>query len=353
VDQSFRIEEDCPVVPRPPAPPSDGGVTITIGSVNLVSGYEPFDIDPAAAVEFVPPGGGGSTITRVTGDVSQIRGELRSSGELRLREPVTLELAPASAAQTPTLEELGITAPSGAVVTYDADSGVLSVRSEGDVFIAGSEIDVPGLTHLVIETPGSITVTGTLVLPPDVFLTLDAGTSVVVDGEIDSGPGGGVIVPPPDITPLPFCGRLRAIYPTENRELGSFSFVASAARQIEIDVRPRSRRNRVFPGFPQRVLVAILGAEDLDIRDVDETSLRLGEGEAEPTSWRGRAVRRRDVNRDGRLDLLARFDVRDAEIAYGEEQLCLVAETLDDETLEGCDVIQTLPAGLRSRSGGF
>jgi hypothetical protein len=34
---------------------------------------------------------------------------------------------------------------------------------------------------------------------------------------------------------------------------------------------------------------------------------------------------------------------RDAEIASGEEELCLVAETL-----EGCDAIQTQPARLRA-----
>jgi hypothetical protein len=45
---------------------------------------------------------------------------------------------------------------------------------------------------------------------------------------------------------------------------------------------------------------------------------------------------------------VALFDVRDAEVAYGEEEVCLVAEARDGETLEGCDAIQTLPAWLRS-----
>ena len=126
--------------------------------------------------------------------------------------------------------------------------------------------------------------------------------------------------------------------------------MASAARQIEIDVRPRISHNRVRPGFPQRIPVAVLGAEDLDVRDVDETSLRLGEGGAEPAAGRGRAIHRRDVNGDGILDLRALFDVRDAEIAYGDEEVCLLAETREGDALEGCDAIETLPASLGSGS---
>jgi filamentous hemagglutinin family protein len=354
VDQVFRIEDDCVTFPLPPIPPillppPDGGGVIVVGGANLAISYETFDVGPAEAVVFVPPDGGTAVLTRITsGAASRIDGELRSSGGVRLLAPAALEFASLSAESTPSLEALGITAPSGAVVTYEEDSGVLSVRSEGDIFIVGSEIDFPGLTHLVIETSGSITVTGSLVLPSDVFLTLDAGIAIVIDGEIETGPGGGIVVPPPDIVPLPFCDRLRAISPPERRELGSYSFVASAARQIEIDVRPRSSHNRVRPGFPQRIPVAILGAEDLDVRDVDDASLRLGQGGAEPAARRGRAIRRRDVNRDGHLDLRDLFDVREAEIAYGDEEVCLVAETRDGEILEGCDAIETLPASLGS-----
>jgi hypothetical protein len=54
------------------------------------------------------------------------------------------------------------------------------------------------------------------------------------------------------------------------------------------------------------------------------------------------------VNRDGHLDLRDLFDVREAEIAYGDEEVCLVAETRDGEILEGCDAIETLPASLGS-----
>ncbi len=39
---------------------------------------------------------------------------------------------------------------------------------------------------------------------------------------------------------------------------------------------------------------------------------------------------------------------QDTGIAYGDTEVCLVAETTDGERLEGCDAIQTLPDWLRS-----
>ena len=98
--------------------------------------------------------------------------------------------------------------------------------------------------------------------------------------------------------------------------------------------------------------VALLGSAALDVRAVDPRSLRLGFGEAPAPVRRGllRLVRL-DVNRDGRADLLTRFDAREAGIAYGDSWLCLAAETRSGEPLEGCDAIETLPPRetLRSR----
>ena len=48
------------------------------------------------------------------------------------------------------------------------------------------------------------------------------------------------------------------------------------------------------------------------------------------------------------MDLLARFDLRDTGIAYGDTEVYLVAETTGGETIEGCDAVQTLPGWLRS-----
>jgi hypothetical protein len=83
--------------------------------------------------------------------------------------------------------------------------------------------------------------------------------------------------------------------------------------------------------------VAILGSQELDIRDVEVRSLRLGPAEAEPTRHRGLGrTRRVDVNRDGETDLLVRFDAHEAEIP-GDGVVCLWGGTRDGSLIEGCD----------------
>jgi filamentous hemagglutinin family protein len=348
IDQTFQIERGpCAVPPVPEAPPGGGGVVIGAGGV--VVQYESFEI-VGETVELVQPGAGGVP-SRVTGGGSSIGGELHAGGEVSFVNPAGVQFGSVSAGAAPSLEALGITAPDGASVSYADATGELAVTSEGDLFVEGSAIDLPGLTRLSLRTPGSITLTGALTLPAGASLLIEAG-AVVVEGEIVAP--GGVVVNPPEITPVPFCAGLRPLFggPVA-RPVGVFSLVASAARQIEIDVQPGRRHNRVLPGRRQWLDVAILGSGDFDVRDIDESSLRLGPGEAEPSTQHGRRpTRRGHANRDRQLDLLARFDLRDTGIAYGDDELCLVAETLDGETLEGCDAIQTLPSWLRAARRG-
>jgi hypothetical protein len=103
----------------------------------------------------------------------------------------------------------------------------------------------------------------------------------------------------------------------------------------------------VMPGFPLPVPVAILGAEDFDVRGVDPRSLRFGPGEASPgRRLRRPAVLKRDLNRDGFPDLLAWFNTQETGIAYGETRACLHGERNDGTPFEGCDAIDTRPASL-------
>ncbi len=341
VDRTFDLlERDLCTLPSPRPPP---------GGLGIIS-YRPFDTRLAEPVEIVQPRGTADVISRVTGGSSSIAGELREDGEVYLLAS-SLEFGPASASATPTLEELGITAPDGASVLYDDATGALLVASEGDlfiVFVEGAGFDLPGLTSVTIRTSGSITVTGSFPWLPEVILQFEAGGDVLIEGELEAP--GDIVLPPPG--PGPFTCRTVAWYPRfppQERAVGSYSLVASAARQIDIDVQPRRSRNRVNLGIPHWIAVAILGSDDLDIRDIDETSLRLGPAEAEPTSERGRRpTRPGNANGESHLDLLSRFDVRDTWLAYGATELCLVAATTAGETLEGCDAIDTLPDRLRS-----
>jgi hypothetical protein len=246
--------------------------------------------------------------------------------------------------ELPSLAELGISAPAGAELTFD-DAGALTVSSDGDLYVEGRSIEIAGLTSLTLATSGAIVVSGSLVLPPGAVLILEAGGEIAIDGDIgDPGDGDD---PPLVIDPL--CSRLSPVYPPVERELGRFFLVASAAQQIAVDVRPRSRRNLVRLGRDRWIPVAILGSAEIDVREVDELSLRLGPGGASPMGLPGRLrIRPLDVNRDGYMDLVVLFDLRNAGIAFGDARLCLVAETRDGDVLEGCDAIDTRPWWARS-----
>jgi len=149
----------------------------------------------------------------------------------------------------------------------------------------------------------------------------------------------GTMVPPG--IPMP-CEALVS-QGTTLKPIGDFALIATAARPIPIDVRPAQGDNVLLPGSAGHVAVAILAARPLDLCPIDERSLRLGDGDAEPIHWSGREqTRRRDVDGDGAPDLLARFRVRDTGIAFGDDSICLVAQTTCGELLEGCDAIQTL-----------
>ena len=203
---------------------------------------------------------------------------------------------------------------------------------------------IPILEPGPIGAPGGdITLRAGPLPGPDPTAPSDPGGSIVIGGPgtLEPADVGFIIVP---ILPVIICQGLEPVPPAVEHAVGHFDLVATAARPIPIDVRPAQTNNVVIPGSPGHVPVAILAARALDVCPVDEGSLRLGDGEAEPIAWSGRELtRRRDVDGDGGLDLVARFRVRDTGIAFGDDSICLDAQTTCGETLEGCDAIQTLP----------
>lgn len=367
VDRSFTIRRDepCFLFPPPVLPPAPGGGGITIGGggdVEIVDagivGYETFDIAAGGTVDFAAPAGAGA-LGRVAGErPSSIGGDLQADGEVFLVNPAGIDLgSPATVAAgavvvalagaappVPSLEELGITAPDGAEVTFDAD-GALTVSTVGDLFIEGDFLEIleiPGLTSLTLDAGGDVIITGDVAFPADIVININAGGAVDIGGGVP-----GPVEPP--LIGVPLCNDLVPLRRDE-RLLGTWSLLATAATPVEIDVQPRRVRNRVLPGSRRLIEVALLGSDQLDVRDVDPRSLRLGFGEAEPRSHRGRVrYTRRDVNRDRRKDLLAQFEVRDAGIAFGDTRLCLLAEADGGVLLEGCDAIDTVPERARRR----
>jgi len=362
VDQRFRIRDDrCPEIEIDPLPPG-GGVIITAPP--------PPPLPPGGGVIITAPSprplppGGGVIITRPL--ASDAGSRIHANGrEKRSRksEPFSLTesalsfsnlmLSLAAAFSPPSLEELNIRAPDGADVSIDGD-GVLSVHSTGDIYLEGAIPEIPGIVRVHIAADRDIIVAApNFETPPGLIVQLDAGGRIEFPGEpAPPEPGPGELDPPDDL-PLPcgFFSGLVPVLPADETDLGNFSLLASSANQVvEIDVMPWHEPNRLRVRSHKPVWVTLFGSEDLDVRDLDRRSLRLGRAEGKPISRFGYPlVFRWDMNRDGHRDLLAVFKRGELGIVYGDTDLCLSAESHSGETLEGCDEIETRRGRARRR----
>ena len=221
--------------------------------------------------------------------------------------------------EAPTLAELGLEAPSGATVTLD-QAGVLTVRTVGDLFYRGDSFDVPGLTRLVLYAGGDLYIEG----------NLDLGDA---DLEFITRPD--ELLPPIDD---PGCRDQVVVGPRE--EVGDFSFVLTREHTVGVDVWPGRSNRAVRLLRDRRMTVALWGSADLDVRDVDLRSLRLGPDEAPARSLRrARRFRRRgrDLNGDGYPDLRLRFHPRRSGLQSSDTEVCLTGRLHDGTALRGCD----------------
>ncbi|HEY8155769.1 MAG TPA: SBBP repeat-containing protein [Myxococcota bacterium] len=114
--------------------------------------------------------------------------------------------------------------------------------------------------------------------------------------------------------------------------------------EVDIDIRPRKTRNEIPLRSHGVVRVAILGSDAFDVADVDPSTLAFGPASAAPVHPN---LRPRDVNGDGRKDLVSRYRIQATGIAAGDTSACLTGETLDGRPFDGCDAIVTRPPDPR------
>lgn len=147
----------------------------------------------------------------------------------------------------------------------------------------------------------------------------------------------------PEIPNPQLCDGLYEYAPHERRYVGTFDLVAARLEPVEIDVQPRDPWNRVWKGR-SIIRVGLFGSADLDVADVDVSSLRLGPGAAPPMN-RGGATRfrQRDLNDDGLDDLVVPFRTRRTGLQPRDEEVCLTGDLADGSVLEECDAVEILP----------
>ncbi len=127
-------------------------------------------------------------------------------------------------------------------------------------------------------------------------------------------------------------------------DIGAFE----RARLALIDIRPRTDWNVINLIKPRLVPVAILGSPTFDVADVDVNTLAFGPRGASPAFTRAKRrmsrLSHRDVNRDGKKDLISIYRTTQAGIAFGDTEACLTGKTLDGTPFKGCDDITTEPS---------
>ncbi|QDU21945.1 Ig-like domain-containing protein [Urbifossiella limnaea] len=120
--------------------------------------------------------------------------------------------------------------------------------------------------------------------------------------------------------------------------------VVAATQRVTIDVIPDGRH--INSRSNGKIEVAIMGAAGLDVRSIDVASLRFGRtGQEDSISrdGRGRAqVEYRDVDDDGRLDLVVRFDTARTGFRPGDARAYLTGKLLNGDAIAGDDAVSVV-----------
>jgi hypothetical protein len=123
-----------------------------------------------------------------------------------------------------------------------------------------------------------------------------------------------------------------------NCDIGAVEF-QNGRLPVSIDIRPRSDANRINPASTNNINVAIFSRNDFDANTIDSTSVRFGAtgSEAAPITWV-----RRDVDRDGRGDLVLRFQIENMRIDCGDISAMLTGQISGAGSIIGSGPITTI-----------
>ena len=116
----------------------------------------------------------------------------------------------------------------------------------------------------------------------------------------------------------------------------------AAVVDVDIDIRPFSSNNKIYPGKRGLIPVAILSNKKFDApRDVDRDTITFGSTGDEPS--KAFFLRRgKDVNHDGMKDLIFFSRTKKTGFEFGDTVGHLKGSTLNGNTIKGQDKVQTV-----------
>lgn len=236
--------------------------------------------------------------------------------------PPTTPTAPASLVYTVPLGGNGTDLPTSIAVT-----------PTGSVFVAVTTDSTTSATALPPSTSGSTELVIVQLVAPSASTAPPAIATISLgEAGIDSGSTLGLTVDPAGNVVVAGASDIGLGVKLTN------SFVA-------IDVRPGKSPNNVNLKSKGKIKVAILSTATLDApTQVDRTSLTFGRTGDEPSLVDCKKDRK-DVNKDGRRDLVCRFSTRTAGFQSGDTQATLKGKTLgiDGTDFIGIDQIRIVP----------
>ncbi len=123
----------------------------------------------------------------------------------------------------------------------------------------------------------------------------------------------------------------------------------SAPKIVPIDILPGDSLNEMNPRITVHLPVAILSTDNFDAQRVNPETVTLDGVAVAKRRRGGYRVFYRDVNGDGRLDMIATFLVKSLKPHAVDAKLRLAGATFEGEAIEGADriaYVNTLPRSL-------
>ena len=152
----------------------------------------------------------------------------------------------------------------------------------------------------------------------------------------------GTVIPGQTIYPK-IEGALRSL--SDNEIYGYFSgsvqISISDVLLVSIDIKPGSYPNSINLKKGKTVGVGILSTEDFDATTVDPATVTLAGASVMPKRKSDSLTFSfKDLNRDGRLDLMLHFEIKDLGLSVGDEIAVLEGQTFGGTPIMGSDTVK-------------
>jgi N-acetylneuraminic acid mutarotase len=120
--------------------------------------------------------------------------------------------------------------------------------------------------------------------------------------------------------------------------------LSNSGIQVTINIKPGSSQNTINLGSAGVVPVAILSSATFDATQVDPASIRLTASAVRLTGRSDKySCNTRDVNRDGRADLVCRVNTDPSMVKAGSTSAVLTGRTFGGQDIQGVDTIRIVP----------